>query len=359
MKLKSIFFVGVFLCSVGLMTAQAPANYYNGTTGLTGSALKTKLSQIIDVALDKGYSGLWTAYQTTDRDYYYENNGKVLDMYSERPTAADPYEYTIVTNQCGNYQTEGDCYNREHLVPQSLFNSANPMHNDVHFIPPTDGKVNGMRSDWPFGKVSNPTWTSLNGSKLGQSATSGYSGTVFEPIDEFKGDIARMIFYFVTRYENKLANFSSGNMLGNTAFPGLQTWELNVLLLWNDMDPVSQREIDRNNAAYTWQNNRNPYIDNPQWVHDVWGYSTLSANDVVKDTAVLYSLYPNPAKDIISLSGRDIAKIEKLEIYNSLGQLIKKNNLPFKNTNTVDVKDLKPGVYYFVTERFSTKFIKE
>lgn len=358
MERKFIFFIAILITSLSF--SQAPANYYNGTAGLSGSALKTKLHQIINIALDKGYSGLWTAYQTTDRDYYYENNQKVLDMYSERPSAADPYEFTIVSDQCGNYSVEGDCYNREHIVPQSFFNSANPMHNDIHFIPPTDGKVNGMRSDWPFGKVSSATWTSLNGSKLGQNTTSGYSGTVFEPIDEFKGDIARMIFYFVTRYEDKLNTFSSGNLLGNTTFPGLQNWELNVLLLWNDLDPVSQREIDRNNAAYTWQNNRNPYIDNPQWVHDVWGYSTLSTNDVGINKELTYNIYPNPVKNAeIFINGYDLKSIKKIQIHNASGQLLQKIENPFKFKNSIDVNALLPGIYYLVTEKFSTKFIKE
>jgi endonuclease I len=135
------------------------------------------------------------------------------------------------------------------------------MRGDIHFVTPTDGKVNGMRSNYPFGIITSPTYTSSNGSKLGPNSTTGYSGTVFEPIDEFKGDIARMVLYFITRYESKLSGFSTGNMLGGSAFPGLQSWELQVLLAWNNADPVSQREIDRNNAAYTYQGNRNPYID--------------------------------------------------------------------------------------------------
>ena len=138
------------------------------------------------------------------------------------------------------------------------------MVSDIHHIPPTDGKVNGMRSNNPFGVVTSPSFTSQNGSKLGKNTTAGYSGVVFEPIDAFKGDIARMVFYFVTRYESKLSSFSTGNMLGGSAYPGLQNWELQVLLAWNAADPVSQREIDRNNAAYAYQGNRNPYIDNPR-----------------------------------------------------------------------------------------------
>ncbi|WP_346984452.1 endonuclease [Chryseobacterium sp. POE27] len=255
-----------------MANAQAPSGYYNSANGLSGAPLKTALSTIITNGhQDKGYSGLWTGYKTTDIDKNYENDGSILDIYSEKPTGADPYKYTPVTNQCGTYSVEGNCYNREHIVPQSLFNEASPMVSDINFIRATDGKVNGMRSNYPFGKVGTATFTSKNGSKLGNSTSPGYSGTVFEPIDEFKGDVARMIFYFVTRYENKLSTFSSGNMLGNSTFPGLQTWELNVLLAWHNQDPVSQAEINRNNASYTFQGNRNPFIDNPNYVNSIWG----------------------------------------------------------------------------------------
>lgn len=280
--MKKIILFSVF---AGLAQAQAPAGYYNSANGLSGAALKTELSSIISNGhIDKGYSGLWTAYKTTDIDKDYENDGTILDIYSEKPAGADSYNYTPGTNQCGTYSSEGNCYNREHIVPQSLFNQASPMVADIHFIRATDGKVNGMRSNYPFGKVGSASFTSQNGSKLGTSASSGYSGTVFEPIDEFKGDVARMIFYFVTRYQSKLSTFSSGNMLGSSTFPGLQTWELNVLLAWHNQDPVSQAEIKRNNASYTFQGNRNPFIDNPNYVNLIWG-SQQPSGDTQAPTA--------------------------------------------------------------------------
>lgn len=266
----------ILVCTIGLLKAQIPTGYYDGTAGLTGAALKTKLSSIITNGhQDRGYDNLYVGYTTTDVDRYYENDGSVLDAYSENPSGADPYNFQHVSgDRCGNYSKEGDCYNREHTIPQSFFGSARPMVSDIHHIPPTDGKVNGMRSNYPFGVVNSPSWTSRNGSKVGSNSVPGYTGTVFEPINEFKGDIARMIFYFVTRYESRLKDFSTGGILGGSAYPGLQTWELNLLLSWHNADPVSQREIDRNNAAYKFQGNRNPYIDNPNWVADVWGGTT-------------------------------------------------------------------------------------
>ena len=259
--------------------AQIPTGYYDGTAGLTGAALKTKLSQIITSGHNaKSYDNLYNGYPSTDTDKYYENDGSVLDMYSENPSGTDPYVYQHGVKKCGSYSSEGDCYNREHIIPQSFFNEALPMRGDIHFVTPTDGKVNGMRSNYPFGIVTSPSFTSKNGSKLGSITTPEYSGVVFEPIDSFKGDIARMVFYFVTRYESKLSSFSTGNMLGGSTYPGLQNWELQVLLAWNAADPVSQREIDRNNAAYAYQGNRNPYIDNPAFVNSVWGGSAPSTD---------------------------------------------------------------------------------
>jgi endonuclease I/chitodextrinase len=300
--------------------AQIPTGYYDGTTGLTGAALKSKLNLIITNGhVDHGYGGLWTGYQTTDRDYYYENDGTILDIYSENPTGTDPYTFTYSTNQCGSYTVEGNCYNREHVVPQSLFSSNSPMVADIHFIRATDGKVNGMRSNYPYGKVGSASFTSLNGSKLGTSVSPGYSGIVFEPIDAFKGDIARMILYFVTRYETQLSGFSTGNMLGSSAFPGLQAWELNQLLAWNILDPVSPAEIGRNNASYTYQGNRNPYIDHPEYVAQIWGTPVV---DTQAPTAPTNLVANNPTSNSISLSwtaATDNIGVAGYDIYFSTG----------------------------------------
>ena len=285
--------------------AQIPSGYYDGTTGLTGATLKTKLKQIITNGhVDNGYGGLWIGYQTTDRDNIaqpgYENDNTILDIYSENPNGTDPYTYNYPGGQCsGTSGPEGLCYNREHIVPQSLFNSNAPMVSDIHFIRPTDGKVNGVRSNYPFGKVGTVSYTSQNGSKLGNSVSPGYSGTVFEPIDAFKGDVARMILYFVTRYESQLSGFATGNMLGGSAFPGLQTWELNQLLAWHAADPVSATEIARNNASYVYQGNRNPYIDHPEYVNQIWGTPTTDTEAPTTPTNLATS---NPTSNTISLN---------------------------------------------------------
>lgn len=254
------------------LIAQAPAGYYNSATG-TGFTLKTQLYNIIKGHTDRGYAGLWTTYQTSDRDNQNENDNTIFDLYSENQSGTDSYNYTYSTDQCGTYASEGDCYNREHMIPQSVFNSSAPMVSDAHFIPPTDGKVNGMRSDYPHGNVAITSWTSLNGSKLGTSAVSGYTGTVFEPNSAFKGDIARMYFYFATRYENVVSGYTYP-MFNKTSNQVFTTAFRDMLLAWHAADPVSAREIARNNAIYARQGNRNPFIDNPNYVNMIWGGGT-------------------------------------------------------------------------------------
>ncbi len=145
----------------GFANAQIPTGYYDGTSGLTGYPLKTKLSQIITAGYSQhSYDDLDSQYPSSDADKYYEKDNTVLDIYSENPSGADPYNYNFGQKKCGNYSVEGDCYNKEHTVPQSLFNQRLPMRSDIHHVLPTDGKVNGMRSNYPFGRVNNPSYTS-------------------------------------------------------------------------------------------------------------------------------------------------------------------------------------------------------
>jgi endonuclease I len=172
---------------------------------------------------------------------------------------------------CGSYSQVCDCYNREHSIPQSWFNSQAPMVSDAFHIYPTDGKVNGQRSNFPFGECANGT--SLGGKalgKLGSCTFPGYSGTVFEPVDEYKGDFARTYFYFATRYESKMPSIS-GDSFNKTTYPTLADWAINLFLKWSRQDPVSQKEIDRNNAIYQIQKNRNPFIDHPELAEYIWG----------------------------------------------------------------------------------------
>lgn len=346
------FFVGVF----GITNAQIPTGYYNGTEGLTGADLKTKLSQIITQGhQDRGYG--WTVFSTADRDKYYENDNTVLDIYSENPAGPDPYNYIIVTNQCGSSNgPEGTCYNREHTIPRSTFGGeVPPMHNDYHHILATDYQVNEKRGNWPYGEVASATWTSLNGSKLGSSKLNGYSGTVFEPINEFKGDIARIYLYFATRYQSRITTFNYAMYDGST-FKVFGEPFLSMLLRWHQQDPVSQKEIDRNNAVYNYQGNRNPYVDNPEYVTRIWG--TVMAVDDASFSKNL-TIAPNPVKgNVIYVSGdKDLKQFKKAFIYNTVGQNVQTIENPFQNGNTIQLNNLPKGIYILKTGELNTKFI--
>ncbi len=289
-------FLFLFICTSAL--AQAPAGYYSTATG-TGYTLKTQLYNIIKGHTTLSYADLYVTYETSDVDNFFEKDGSVLDMYSENPAGADPYNYAITAGQrCGNISVEGDCYNREHIIPQSIFSEASPMVSDAHFITPTDGKVNGIRSNFPHANVTAVSQTTRNGSKLGTGSIAGYTGQVFEPIDEFKGDIARMYFYFATRYENTVASYNFP-MFNNSTGKVFTDGFLAQLIAWHNQDPVSEREIARNNAIYARQNNRNPYIDNPSYVAAVW---TTEPADTQAPTAVTNLTVSTKTSNSITLS---------------------------------------------------------
>ena len=306
---------------------QIPAGYYNTATG-SGYTLKTQLSNIIDNHNDQGYNAIDGFMSSYDLDNYYETGSNtILDIYSENPTSNDPYTFTPGNDECGNYSQEGDCYNKEHVIPQSVFSSNTPMQSDAHQLLPTDGRVNGFRGNYPFGRVndnnlasqsgiSNPT---QNGSKLGANLNSGYSagysGTVFEPIDEFKGDIARIYFYFITRYENQVSNWGSFAMFDGSSDQVLQTTFLSILLEWHSNDSVSQKEIDRNNNIYyNHQNNRNPFVDHPEYASMIWNPVT----DTEAPTAATNLIASNPTSNSIDLSwtaGTDNIAVTSYDVY--------------------------------------------
>lgn len=345
---KFLFFVAVL--SAGFAFGQIPAGYYNNATG-TGYTLKTQLFNIIKGHNDRGYDALFECYKTSDRDYYYDNDGTILDIYSEKPNGPDAYTYSATSSgdRCGNYSSEGDCFNREHIMPQSVFNKANPMKGDAHHLYPTDGKVNGQRSNYAFGRVGTATWTSTNGSKKGNNLNSGYSagysGVVFEPIDEFKGDVARALMYFVTRYEDKVANYNHA-MLNGTKTQCFSNWFKNVLLTWHLQDPVSAKEIARNNAIYAFQGNRNPFVDHPEYAQAIWG---MPAGVSEFEATANIRIFPNPATgNVVNIYSE--AVIESLQVININGQVVKNISNPQMNDNIYTLTDLPQGFYFIRLE---------
>ena len=243
---------------------------------------------------------------------------------------SDITNYTFGTDQCGSYGSEGDCYNREHSVPKSWFSERSPMKSDVWHVYPTDGKVNGMRSNYPFGEVASDAPGSENGfSKWGKCKTPGYSHTVFEPNDEYKGDFARTYFYFATRYKG-VATSGYGAEVFSSAYPYITKWQLDMLLRWHEQDPVSQKELDRNEAVYeSRQGNRNPFIDYPELVDLIFGdsrnipfmpdggdapYIEAPRNGSTVDMGIASVNSSSPVTVQLSVRGRNIESAVSVEV---------------------------------------------
>lgn len=331
--MKKLYILLVLVIASVAINAQ-PQGYYNGTEGLTGNALKTALHNIIKSDNHTSYSGLWSAYQQTDK----KPNGKVWDIYSDIPNGTPPYQFTFGSDQCGNYSGEGDCYNREHLWAQSWTNNDSDEKTDLHHVYPTDGYVNNRRSNYAFGEVNNASWTSQNGSKLGNNTVSGYSGTVFEPIDEYKGDIARALMYVCVRYYQEDNSWGTSDMTNKSL---IKDWAMTMLLRWHEEDPVDDKEINRNNAVYNIQHNRNPFVDYPEFANKIWDpHYSISENNCT----MLVNVWPNPATSAVNIKGENL---EAVYMYNSIGQLILTLDVTDSyEQSSIDVSGFNSGIYF-------------
>ena len=274
--------------------ASLPA-YYEDIQGKSGKSLFDAVQKVTKEGYTSlGYDGLWGAFKTTDT----KSTGKVWDMYSD-------CSWTFGSDQCGSYSSECDCYNREHSIPKSWFGgSTSGPGCDIFHLVPTDGKVNGMRSNYAFGEVSSASYT-YDGAKKGSAksitiiggntiagntgTTISCSGTVFEPRDEYKGDFARGYMgsllkwagdqSFTTGEGSKIftTNFTTGSF-------GLTKYGVALLMKWHRQDPVSQKEVARNNGIQQTQGNRNPFIDYPYLAEFIWGEKageTINLNDLI------------------------------------------------------------------------------
>ncbi len=227
-----------------------PAGYYDAAAGKTGTPLRSALHGIIDNHTGVSYSTVWTALRETDEDPNNSNN--VIEFYSG--------ESISKTLNGGDPED----WNREHTWAQSHgdFGTATGPGTDLHHLRPTDVTVNSTRGNKDFDN---------GGSAVSECPDCFTDSDSFEPADQFKGDVARELFYMAIRYEgddgwpNLELNESTSN--GSVPLHG----KISVLLAWNAADPVSAAEIRRNDTIYTdWQHNRNPFIDHPEWAESIW-----------------------------------------------------------------------------------------
>ena len=273
--------------------------------------------------------GVWNAINSYD----IREDGKIWEIYSGISNFTPK-----VDQDKGEDVDEGMKYNREHAMPKSWFNEAEqdnyttavyPMYTDLHHLFPTDRYVNSMRSNYPYGEVGKITKQSADGySKFGRCTDElgyklqGQNGRVFEPADEYKGDLARVYFYMATAYESykneKGAERSpkdwKSDMLTSDIYPFFTDWALKMLLRWAEQDPISEKEIKRNEAIFGIQKNRNPFVDYPGLEQYIWGNSmdvTFSYDNykqpVVTGISELHKMMSPEPGAIYDLKGRRVS----------------------------------------------------
>lgn len=237
--------------------ADIPAGYYDNLSGKTEGELKTALHNIIkNFTRISSYSDLPTYFQVTD---VYPNSRRWWDMYSDITLYAPSFAGL----------------NREHSFPKSWWGGSTSVgaYVDLNHLYPSEREANTAKSNYPLGEVDTNSDIKFDNGvcKVGYPVRGqgGNAAAVFEPNDDYKGDFARTYFYMVTAYQDLTWKYTY--MVNQNLYPTLNTWSINLLMEWHRADPVSQKELDRNEAVYSFQNNRNPFIDMPELAEYLWG----------------------------------------------------------------------------------------
>lgn len=255
---------------IGILTkisviAQIPVGYYDAADGKSGAELKTAMHKIIYNFINLDFDGFSATYWG---EHYFQHtdfhpDGYYWDMYSD-----------IERRDYNSSQLA-----REHCMPRSWWGTASAYgraNSDLHNLFPSDFTANGKKSNLPLGETANPLWTN-NTVKIGtNSFSSDYTGNIFEPSDDYKGDFARTYLYMATSYQD-YENFWQDEgliMLNNETYPVFNSWAVELLLSWCREDAVSRKEINRNDSVFRLQQNRNPFIDIPDLAEYIWGSKT-------------------------------------------------------------------------------------
>ncbi len=256
--MKKIFSIQILLF-FGLIASAQPVGYYNGTSGLKGEELKTKLNEIIDDHIDFSYSQAKYLINYTDSDPANEDN--VILFYTQRSQDAD------------TYGVGGNFINREHVWAKShgTFADIRPMDGDINNLRPADGSVNVSRSNKDFGVVQ------PNGTEHDEAEGCWYNNDYWEPSAATKGQVARILLYMATRYEGANGELDLEVVNGKDTYPNPEHGDLATLLEWNRTYPPSDFERRRANRIYSIQQNRNPFVDHPEWADLIWSDATLNS----------------------------------------------------------------------------------
>ena len=268
--MKRVFTTLLVSCCIALAaSAEAPAGYYKQIDGLDKpQTLKSTLRTIISPHSTPIDASGYSTYYSNLPQYF-----KSTDVY---PKGSDKYgQWWDMYSNKAFYLPSFSGMNREHSFPKSWWggNTDIPPYVDLMHLYPSEAKANMAKSNYPLGEVNESETPSFDNGvcKVGYPATGQGGGAkyVFEPADEYKGDFARTYFYMVTCYGDMTWKYTY--MLVDDEYPSLKPWAISLLLEWSRQDPVSQKELTRNEEVYLIQNNRNPFIDLPGLEEYIWG----------------------------------------------------------------------------------------
>jgi endonuclease I len=302
--------------------AQIPPGYYDGTEGLYGTQLKAVLHEIINDHDEPTYNDL-RDYILPESDEDPNNSNNVILLYTGRSQAKSTF---------GGGPDE---WNREHVWAKSHgdFGNDPPCGTDAHMIRPTDVSVNGDRGNKDFDE----------GGQQHPEATGCYfTEYTWEPRDAVKGDVARMILYMDVRYEGTNGELDLTAVDAVNTSPAPEHGRLSTLLEWHEQDPPDAFEINRNNVVYSYQDNRNPFIDHPEFVDFIWDPSAGLEDELMIDAA----FFPNPVKDQLHIKLDSEAANLSLAIVNVLGEKVIIATVAGKGSSHIDCSNFPAGIYF-------------
>ncbi len=316
-----------------LVGAAQPAGYYDGAENLSGDDLRQALHEIIKDHKEYSYNDL-RDFILKDTDEDPDNSDNVILLYSGISRAKDKFGGNV-----------GE-WNREHTWAKSHgdFGNSPPEGTDAHHIRPADVQINSARGNLDFDNGGSPVPGCPGCNKDADS---------FEPRDEVKGDVARMLFYMATRYMG-----GSGELFLNVVdevntAPDPLHGKLSTLLEWNAQDPPDSFEVNRNNMVFSYQENRNPFIDNPEYVDEIWGDPT-STNEVPE---LIVSYYPNPVKNKLVVQN-NFSSTLSYSIVGMDGRTIETGDM-HTTKSTIDFSDKIPGLYLLILQNENGEQFKQ
>ena len=350
MKTKALItlFWSLILGTISI-SAQIPAYYSNVEFTQEGNALKDDLSTlIIDthttlIPYTSSSTDTWDVIHESDLDVTIPNNVILFYGYDDTDNVSINDRTRAITAQ----QSSGSCigyWNREHVFAKSLANPSLVTNSagagtDVHNLRAADCQMNSRRNNNYFKDGSGDSY--LDGD--------------FYPGDEFKGDVARIIMYMYLRYPTQCEPTNIG--VGSTSYSNDADMP-NIFLEWNEEDPVSEFERNRNDVIFSYQGNRNPFIDNPYLASLIWNgpnavdsWGVLSTSDLDSKTVFIH---PTIAQDYVYVEGLEVSK-DTTKIYNQLGQVLEFD----LEGNRIDVSKLSKGMYLMsIQQKNQSKLFK-